>query len=62
MFLPYLTGERTPHLDPDARGALVGITLRHSVGHVARAVIEGVNFAMADCLHLISDLGSAPIG
>ncbi|MYB15726.1 MAG: xylulokinase [Chloroflexi bacterium] len=57
VFLPYLTGERTPHLDPDARGALVGVTLRHSVGHVARAVIEGVTFAMADCLHLISDLG-----
>ena len=57
VFLPYLSGERTPHLDPDARGALVGLTLRHSVGHVARAVIEGVTFALADCLHLISDLG-----
>ena len=57
VFLPYLAGERTPHLDPDARGALVGVTLRHSVGHVARAVIEGVTFALADCLHLISDLG-----
>jgi xylulokinase len=57
VFLPYLAGERTPHLDPDARGGLVGITLRHSVGHVARAVIEGVTFALADCLHLISDLG-----
>ncbi len=57
VFLPYLAGERTPHLDPDARGALVGLTLRHGVGHVARAVIEGVCFALADCLHLISDLG-----
>ncbi len=57
VFLPYLAGERTPHLDPDARGALVGVSLRHGVGHVARAVIEGVTFALADCLHLISDLG-----
>ena len=57
VFLPYLAGERTPHLDPDARGALVGLTLRHSIGHVARAVIEGVTFALADCLHLVSDLG-----
>ena len=57
IFLPYLSGERTPHLDPAARGALVGLNLRHSVGHTARAVLEGVTFALADCLHLISGLG-----
>ena len=57
LFLPYLAGERTPHLDPDARGALVGLTLRHSLGHVARAVIEGVTFALAESLDLIAELG-----
>ena len=42
LFLPYLTGERTPHLDPAARGAFVGLTIRHTRGHMTRAVMEGV--------------------
>lgn len=54
VFLPYLTGERTPHADPDARGAFVGLTIRHSSAHLARAVFEGVTFGLRDCLDLIS--------
>ncbi|NTU85253.1 MAG: xylulokinase, partial [Chloroflexales bacterium] len=50
LFAPYLTGERTPHLDPLARGAWVGLTSRHGLGHMARAVMEGVVFALRDGL------------
>ncbi len=57
IFLPYLTGERTPHADPFARGAFVGLTLRHGKAHLARAVIEGVTFGLLDCLNLVRDLG-----
>jgi xylulokinase len=56
-FLPYLTGERTPHFDPDARGAFAGLTVRHDRGALARAVLEGVAFAMRDALDLVSALG-----
>jgi xylulokinase len=56
-FLPYLAGERTPHLDPTARGALVGLTLAHGRGHVVRAIMEGVTFALRDSLALIEGLG-----
>ena len=52
VFLPYLAGERTPHLDPAASGAFVGLRLHHGPGHLARAVMEGVSFALADCLEL----------
>jgi xylulokinase len=57
IFLPYLTGERTPHADPFARGAFVGLTLRHDKSHLARAVMEGVTFGLLDCLNLVRDLG-----
>lgn len=57
VFLPYLTGERTPHSDPLARGAWVGLTVRHSRGHLARSVLEGVAFGLADCRDLMSDAG-----
>lgn len=57
LFTPYLTGERTPHLDPLARGAWVGLTSRHSLGHLARAVMEGVVFALRDGLELMRGLG-----
>jgi xylulokinase len=53
VFLPYLTGERTPHPDPLARGALVGLTRRHGRAHVTRAVLEGVAFGLKDCFELI---------
>ncbi|GAB4475802.1 MAG: xylulokinase [Anaerolineae bacterium] len=55
VFLPYLLGERTPHMDPSASGALVGLRLHHGPGHLARAVMEGVAFALADCLDLIRE-------
>jgi xylulokinase len=52
VFLPYLTGERTPHPDPRARGAFVGLTLRHDKAHMTRAVMEGVTFGLRDSLEL----------
>jgi xylulokinase len=58
LFLPYLTGERTPHLDPHARGAFVGLTVRHGRGHLTRAVMEGVAFAMRDGLEIMRGLGT----
>ena len=57
LFLPYLTGERCPYPDPNARGAFVGLTLRHSKGHLVRAVMEGVSYALRDSLELIKGLG-----
>lgn len=56
FFLPYLTGERTPHADPHSRGAWVGLSLRHGKTHLARAVMEGATFAMRDCLELIREM------
>ncbi len=59
IFLPYLMGERTPHPDPLARGAFVGLTARHTRGHMTRAVLEGVAFGLRDGFELIknSDAG-----
>ena len=56
-FLPYLTGERTPHADPDARAAWVGLSNMHTRAHMARAVLEGATYAMRDCLEIISGMG-----
>lgn len=56
VFLPYLAGERTPHADPDARGCFIGLTLKHSRGHMARAIMEGVTMAMRDSLEIIRSL------
>ncbi|MEQ8846402.1 xylulokinase [Botrimarina sp.] len=56
-FLPYLAGERTPHADPHARGAFVGLTLGHTRAHLARAVLEGVTYSLLDCLDLMRQLG-----
>ena len=53
FFLPYLAGERTPHADPLARGAFVGLTLRHSRGHLVRAILEGVTYSLRDCLAIM---------
>ncbi|HKG58022.1 MAG TPA: xylulokinase [Candidatus Limnocylindrales bacterium] len=61
LFLPYLSGERTPHPDPLARGAFVGLTVRHSGAHLARAVLEGVAFGLRDSLELIRASGATPI-
>jgi xylulokinase len=56
FFLPYLAGERTPHADPLARGSFVGLTLKHTRGHLARAIMEGVTFALRDSLRIIEEL------
>jgi len=56
-FLPYLTGERTPHADPHARGAWIGLSPRHGRGHLVRSIMEGVTYAMRDSLELIKGLG-----
>ncbi|MBI3947944.1 MAG: xylulokinase [Armatimonadetes bacterium] len=57
LFLPYLTGERTPYPDPDARGVFFGLSLRHDRRHLARAVIEGVSFALRDSLEILREIG-----
>lgn len=57
LFLPYLSGERTPHADPFARGAFVGLTLRHRRSHLIRAVLEGVAFGLRDALEIIRGMG-----
>jgi xylulokinase len=60
MFLPYLAGERTPHVDPDARGAFAGLSVRHDRGALVRAVLEGVAFGLGDSLDLIISMGVRP--
>jgi xylulokinase len=61
FFLPYLTGERTPHPDPLARGAFVGLTVRHGQAHLTRAVLEGVAFGLRDSFVLMQEAGLAAI-
>ena len=61
QFLPYLSGERTPHPDPLARGAFIGLTLRHSRAHMTRAVLEGVSFGLKDSFTLIQNAGLGEI-
>jgi len=58
IFLPYLAGERTPHFDPQASGAFIGLRLHHHAGHMARAVMEGVTFALNECLSLVAESDS----
>jgi xylulokinase len=60
LFLPYLSGERTPHPDPHARGAFIGLSLRHGLEHMARSVLEGVSFGLNDSLSLMRKLGIDP--
>lgn len=57
LFLPYLSGERTPHPDPLARGAFVGLTVRHTRAHMVRAVLEGVAFGLRDSVELMRNGG-----
>ena len=59
-FLPYLTGERTPHADPQARAAFAGLTVRHDLGAFVRAVLEGVAYGLRDSLELLRELGVDP--
>ncbi|MCS6836798.1 MAG: xylulokinase [Anaerolineae bacterium] len=57
IFLPYLTGERTPYMDSAARGAFIGLNAYHGRGHLARAVMEGVTFSLRQALELALELG-----
>ena len=57
IFLPYLQGERTPHLDPHARGGWIGLTASHDRRHLIRSVLEGVAFSLKDCLTIIREQG-----
>lgn len=57
IFLPYLMGERTPHLDPDCRGAFIGLSAIHTRSHLIRAVMEGVSFSLLDCLNILKEMG-----
>jgi xylulokinase len=57
FFLPYLAGERTPHMDSHARASFVGVDLSHGRGHFVRAIMEGVAFSMKDCLQVFEKLG-----
>lgn len=61
QYLPYLSGERTPYADPLARGAFIGLTLRHGRGHLTRAVLEGVSFGLKDIFILIQHAGLGEI-
>jgi xylulokinase len=56
LWTPYLMGERTPHLDPNARAALVGLTASHTRAHVVRALLEGVTFSLRDTLEIFREM------
>ena len=60
IFLPYLSGERTPHADPYARGVFFGISLKHGKGHMVRSILEGVAFGLMNSLELMMELGIKP--
>jgi xylulokinase len=60
LFLPYLAGERTPHADPRAHGAFIGLSVRHDRGALVRAVLEGVAYGLRDSLELLRALGVQP--
>jgi xylulokinase len=57
VFLPYLVGERSPLMDPQARGTFAGLTLRHETGHFIRAVLEGISYAMRQIIEAIEETG-----
>ena len=60
LYIPYLMGERTPHLDPFARGAFLGLSASHTRAHCLRAVMEGVIYSLRDCLSLFASAGVTP--
>ena len=60
LFLPYLMGERTPHLDPNARGAFFGLSAIHDRGDMIRAIMEGVSYSLKDCLTVLEEMGVRP--
>lgn len=57
IYLPYLMGERTPHLDPNAKGVFFGLSARHTKRDMLRAVMEGVGYSLKDCMEIIKDMG-----
>lgn len=57
IYLPYLMGERTPHLDPNAKGVFFGLTAKHTKPHFVRSIMEGVTFSLKDCLEIITGMG-----
>lgn len=57
IYLPYLMGERTPHLDPDCRGVFFGLSAMHTRAHLLRAVMEGVSYSLADCNDILKEMG-----
>ena len=60
VYLPYLMGERTPHLDPDCRGVFFGLSAMHTKGDLIRAVLEGVSYSLKDCLDILDGMGVRP--
>ena len=60
LYLPYLMGERTPHLDPDCRGVFFGLSAVHTKAHLLRAVMEGVAYSLADCNEILGEMGVRP--
>jgi xylulokinase len=61
LWAPYLMGERTPHLDPHARAALVGLAASHTRGHIVRAILEGVAFSLKDSFSIFEEM-KVPVG
>lgn len=57
IYLPYLMGERTPHLDPDCRGVFFGLSAIHTKAHMLRAVMEGVSYSLSDCNDILREMG-----
>ncbi len=60
FYLPYLMGERTPHLDPDCRGVFFGLSAMHQKRDLMRAVMEGVTYSLKDCLNVLAEMGVTP--
>ena len=60
IYLPYLMGERTPHLDPDCRGLFYGLSAMHTRKDMLRAVMEGVGYSLMDCMDIINEMGINP--
>ena len=57
LYLPYLMGERTPHLDPDCRGVFFGLSALHTRRHLLRAIMEGVAYSLRDCMEILREMG-----
>ncbi len=60
VYLPYLMGERTPHLDPDCRGVFFGLSAMHTRGDLVRAVMEGISYSLKDCFDILDGMGARP--